>query len=916
MPVLSRVILRSPFLCILFSTTGIFICLSVPIFAQEVEINVEGNPNLRQVVRVNSTITALNTNVSSPSANSNTTALANSTAVNSTLTNSAVSGNLTTTNTTSVNGTTTNSTTNGNTTAIVVPPDSNSSSSVNSAITNTNGTTSAANTSLSSVNSNATVGANLTSSSTTNNNTSMVDGTSSSANSTTISTAVTTTNTTASNVTTNGTTNGTNANGTSISTVTSSNTTIISANGSSAVSSANGTTTNGTGLNVTNTTTASSNSTSGNTTANSAGISSTNATINNSTLPVISASAATNRSSDGAATLPSVFILGAASTTPAAAQTTTPAPTVNTPIPTTLTTTATVAPSTTPATTPTTTTPTTAVTAASTTTGPTASSVLVTPSIRNDSTRPSIVVNIDIDLGSLHPTDASTTSPTPTTAPTISPSTPTATTPLTTNVPGQVTTTSSGNIPITPVTGTSVNPNGLSTLASATSVPPSKPTLGELLANKNGTQVVCFSLPFDLLEKLLPLISSLGISPNSVTTPPPSASSPLYNPLTSAPTQPPATIPGVSTINPGTPPNGNYPFLGPFGAGSYGGFRPTVPPQPTYAVTAATTTTSRSMNPYPVMPPQQVMQPAGVIPYYTYAPGTGSHYANAQPAAHSGYGGPSISVPAYPLTYDKPVMAASGSYGGTLAQAPAQAVISTVDSAMAPLQSPKGVSVLESKALTRGPLASPLNRQPSEANLPAWCTNTNLVPDAITVTADGLTHVFIGNQVLSVKNASSADKKVVQNPIQKIWRGLPPDVGRINAATTRPDGTTYLFSGPSFWKFDSLYRVARDSPRKTSIGFPGVAQMDAVYQDLLSDGDMSFLQGPGYFTYNHKKFPPYQGPASLSDLGLPSEVTKVDSAFTDSATRDLLFVVGTAMYRVSPTNNGLARSYKVKPSFT
>ena len=72
-----------------------------------------------------------------------------------------------------------------------------------------------------------------------------------------------------------------------------------------------------------------------------------------------------------------------------------------------------------------------------------------------------------------------------------------------------------------------------------------------------------------------------------------------------------------------------------------------------------------------------------------------------------------------------------------------------------------------------------------------------------------------------------------------------------------------------------------------------------------------WVSGPGYFTYNHKKFPPYQGPASLSDLGLPNGTSNVDAAFTDLATKDLIFVVGTTMYRVSAQGNFSSRTYKV-----
>jgi hypothetical protein len=119
--------------------------------------------------------------------------------------------------------------------------------------------------------------------------------------------------------------------------------------------------------------------------------------------------------------------------------------------------------------------------------------------------------------------------------------------------------------------------------------------------------------------------------------------------------------------------------------------------------------------------------------------------------------------------------------------------------------------------------------------------------------------------------------------------------------------------------------MASDSPRKVAVGFPGVSQIDSVYQAPSSNGDMNFVQGQtsndpvkeapsypiilyclnycglggDYYSYNHRRFPPYLGPLPLKNLGLPNAIQQIDAAYTDWNSQDVVLVIGHLMYKLS-----------------
>jgi hypothetical protein len=276
-------------------------------------------------------------------------------------------------------------------------------------------------------------------------------------------------------------------------------------------------------------------------------------------------------------------------------------------------------------------------------------------------TRPSIVVNIDIHLGP---------SSSPATSSSIAAATVATLSPITVSSSPVIST----DTTVPTLTSPGVISSGMSTInGTLTGKTTSIPTLAAasaLSVASNGTQVVCFSLPFDLLERLLPLIASLGvggasqITLSSTATSPRnifSNSTPLFNPITpilmptSTASLAPITIPvttiaaNTATIGPLTipqtqsettaasssTPSASYPFLGPFGVGSYGGFRPaienyTLPPQAspgpwtslTYSTPPGVLSSTRSVitEARPLNPLPNLHGAAGVIPYYTYPP--------------------------------------------------------------------------------------------------------------------------------------------------------------------------------------------------------------------------------------------------------------------------------------------------------
>ncbi|OQV13882.1 hypothetical protein BV898_11879 [Hypsibius exemplaris] len=645
-----------------------------------------------------------------------------------------------------------------------------------------------------------------------------------------------------------------------------------------------------------------------------------------------------------------------------------------------------------------------------------ATTVASTQSV-STTTQQSLVININIDLGRTSSTPpAASTVPVPTTLPPIAMSTFTAavtTTNSTTTIASLApNSTNSLRVSTTPLTSlTSPTPNSttaivfpvtsttsspISTVVAASPLPSSTlPTVGAgsiNLSPGNGSQVVCFSLPLNLIERLLPLIQNLitgqGAIPTSstfapptvppvmttsVTVPaplnvtflPPITIPPIQSTLAQSITVPPIQLPSIAppvftipfyvtapvpTSNPSTSATGttiNYPFLGPYGVGSYGGLRP---PPDNYTITVPprqieSTTRIRPLNPFPGA--------AGVIPYYTNPPynplppattpsiplviptTTMKAIAAVQPpASNSGYFSGAVSANNYGVGYQNPPAPAAYSISQQPAGTPvigmpgyAFSGSSSTDGLQAVVVQPQAQqtswsstshqqgAASASAAGQPGPVWITATSQPALRQLTqltegqaaldarnALCGGpmTNLIPDAITVTQDGIMHVFVGGLVFGLREGQNGKQKPVwMGNISDKWPGVHSTIQQITGATTRQDGTTFLFSRDTYWKFDNNYQMAADSPKKVPNGFPGVAQFDSVYQAPQSNGDMNFLRGEKVFSYNHKRFPPSRGPTATTTLGLPAGLTVINAAYTDWKGSEMTFVSGQNMWRIS-----------------